>query len=41
MLGAEERAWLDNYHARVRAELIDLLAPPARDWLLAATAPLT
>ena len=39
-LDAEERAWLDNYHARVRADLIDLLEGATRAWLLAATAPL-
>ena len=40
LLDAEERAWLDNYHARVRADLIDLLDGKAAEWLLEATAPL-
>ena len=33
LLDAEERAWLDNYHARVRADLIDLLDGTAAQWL--------
>jgi Xaa-Pro aminopeptidase len=40
LLDADERAWLDNYHARVRADLIDLLDPATADWLVQATAPL-
>ncbi len=40
LLDAEERAWLDNYHARVRAELLERVDGATRDWLLAATAPL-
>ncbi len=40
LLDADERAWLDNYHARVRADLIDLLDPATADWLVRATAPL-
>ncbi len=40
LLDAEERAWLDNYHARVRADLIELVDEPTRSWLIAATAPL-
>jgi Xaa-Pro aminopeptidase len=40
LLAAEERVWLDNYHARVRALLLDLVGSAARDWLIAATAPL-
>jgi Xaa-Pro aminopeptidase len=40
LLDAEERAWLDNYHARVRADLIDLVEGATRSWLIAATAPL-
>ena len=39
-LDAGERAWLDNYHARVRADLIDLVEGPTRSWLMAQTAPL-
>jgi Xaa-Pro aminopeptidase len=40
MLGAQERAWLDAYHARVREALAPLVDAPTRDWLIAATAPL-
>jgi Xaa-Pro aminopeptidase len=40
LLDADERAWLDNYHATVRADLIDLLEGSTADWLVAATAPL-
>ena len=40
LLDADERAWLDNYHARVRADLIELLDPATADWLVRATAPL-
>jgi Xaa-Pro aminopeptidase len=40
LLDAEERVWLDNYHARVRADLIDLLDGETTDWLIRATAPL-
>jgi Xaa-Pro aminopeptidase len=40
LLDAEERVWVDNYHARVRALLLDPVGPEARAWLLAATAPL-
>ena len=40
LLDAEERVWLDNYHARVRADLIDLLDGETADWLVRATAPL-
>jgi Xaa-Pro aminopeptidase len=40
LLDAEERAWLDNYHARVRADLIDLVDDATRSWLMAATSPL-
>ena len=40
LLDAEERVWLDNYHARVRADLIDLLDGETADWLTRATAPL-
>lgn len=39
LLTAEERAWLDAYHARVREELLPLV-DDATNWLLAATAPL-
>ncbi len=40
MLEAREIAWLDAYHARVRAELTPLLDAPAQAWLKAATEPL-
>jgi len=40
LLSAEEVAWLDGYHARVRAEIAPLLAGPERSWLEEATAPL-
>jgi Xaa-Pro aminopeptidase len=40
MLTADERSWLDAYHARVDATLAPLVDPPARAWLKAATAPL-
>jgi Xaa-Pro aminopeptidase len=40
LLDAEERAWLDNYHARVRADLLDLVDDATRSWLKAATSAL-
>jgi Xaa-Pro aminopeptidase len=40
LLGAEETAWLDAYHARVREALTPLVDAPTRDWLARATAPL-
>jgi Xaa-Pro aminopeptidase len=40
LLTGEERAWLDAYHARVRAEIGPQLDAAARAWLEAATAPL-
>ena len=40
LLNSEERTWLDNYHARVRADLIDIIDPEAVPWLVEATAPL-
>ncbi len=39
LLKDEEIAWLDGYHARVRAALSPLVDAPARDWLIAATEP--
>src|SRR6185312_5718132 len=39
MLTAAERAWLDGYHARVRAEIGPLLDAPTRAWLEQATRP--
>ena len=43
MLTADERAWLDDYHARVAQTLAPLLADDAATlaWLRAATAPIT
>jgi Xaa-Pro aminopeptidase len=40
MLTAEETAWLDAYHTRVRETLFPLIDAPTRAWLLAATVPL-
>ena len=40
LLSASERAWLDAYHARVRAEIGPDLGPEDLAWLAAATAPL-
>jgi Xaa-Pro aminopeptidase len=40
LLATAERAWLDNYHARVLAEIGPCLDPPVRDWLAHACAPL-
>jgi Xaa-Pro aminopeptidase len=40
LLDPGERAWLDDYHARVRADLIELVGPETADWLIQATAPL-
>ncbi len=40
MLTAPERAWLDAYHARVRAEVGPHLDEAEQAWLEAATAPL-
>jgi Xaa-Pro aminopeptidase len=39
-LSAEERAFVDAYHARVRAEIGPLVSPEVRAWLDAACAPL-
>jgi Xaa-Pro aminopeptidase len=39
-LTADEIAWLDAYHARVRGELSDLLDTDTNVWLARATAPL-
>jgi Xaa-Pro aminopeptidase len=39
LLTAEERSWLDAYHARVREELLPLVGDAA-GWLESATAPL-
>jgi Xaa-Pro aminopeptidase len=40
LLTAEEIAWLDAYHARVRETLSPKLDRETADWLEAATAPL-
>ena len=37
MLGADEVAWLNDYHATVRARLAPLLAGAALDWLMRRT----
>ncbi|MPZ11721.1 MAG: M24 family metallopeptidase [Kiloniellaceae bacterium] len=39
LLSADEAAWLDSYHARVRAEIGPQLEGEAQAWLEAATAP--
>lgn len=40
LLSDAERAWLDDYHARVLAEIGPLVDDDTRDWLTAATRPL-
>jgi Xaa-Pro aminopeptidase len=40
LLDDEERAWLDHYHARVRADLTDLVDEATAAWLAEATQPL-
>ncbi len=40
MLTPAERHWVDAYHSRVYETLCDRLDTPARDWLMAAAAPL-
>ena len=40
MLSADERAWLDDYHARVFREVGPLVGEATRAWLEAACAPL-
>jgi Xaa-Pro aminopeptidase len=40
LLDEEERAWVDDYHGRVRSDLIDLIGPDTADWLIRATAPI-
>ncbi len=40
MLEADERAWLDDYHARVREVVSPLVPPEVRVWLERATRPL-
>jgi len=41
LLTADEVAWIDAYHARVRDSLTPLLDAEVADWLVAATAPLS
>ena len=40
LLDADEIAWLDDYHARVRAELTPLVDAETARWLDAVTRPL-
>ncbi len=40
LMAADEIAWLDAYHARVRETLSPLVDGDTREWLIAATAPL-
>jgi Xaa-Pro aminopeptidase len=40
LMTGEEIAWLDAYHGRVREKIAPLLDAKAREWLIAATAPL-
>jgi Xaa-Pro aminopeptidase len=40
ILTADERAWLDAYHARVGADIAPLVDAATREWLEAATRPL-
>jgi Xaa-Pro aminopeptidase len=40
LLGADEIAWLDAYHARVRETLTPLVDAATAAWLAAATRPL-
>ena len=40
LLNPEERAWLDDYHASVRAALSPLLEDADLDWLQRHCAPL-
>ena len=40
LLGPEDIAWIDRYHARVRREIQPLLDDDTQAWLLGATAPL-
>jgi Xaa-Pro aminopeptidase len=37
LLDAEEAAWLNSYHARVRLEISPLVEPSVRRWLQGAT----
>jgi len=40
LLTADERAWLNAYHARVLAEIAPLVAPEVAAWLAGACAPI-
>jgi Xaa-Pro aminopeptidase len=40
LMTAEETAWFDAYHLRVRETLAPLVDAPTREWLVAATTPL-
>lgn len=40
LLTAEEKSWLNRYHAEVATQLLPLLPAAEADWLKAATAPL-
>ncbi|MBI1238410.1 MAG: M24 family metallopeptidase [Alphaproteobacteria bacterium] len=40
LLDADERAWLNAYHARVREAVAPDLSPADREWLIAATEPI-
>ena len=40
MMTADETAWLDAYHARVREALAPAVDAPTREWLIKATAPI-
>ena len=40
LLGTHERAWLDDYHARVAAALAPLLGEDDRAWLIVRCAPI-
>ena len=40
LLTADERDWLNTYHARVREALSPMLDASARDWLIRATGPI-
>jgi len=41
LMSAAEIGWLDAYHARVRKEISPLVDAPTRQWLAAATRPLS
>jgi Xaa-Pro aminopeptidase len=40
MMTADEIAWLDAYHARLREALAPVVDAPTREWLIKATAPI-